>query len=854
MRKAYLCHSSHDKEYVRIVANGLGRAKAVFDEISFLPGQDFHTEILDKLDKTALFVFFVSQNSLKSGWCRFELDEAWLRRLMGGIEGQLAIIMDRTTTYGDLPPWLQRAKAVIQTRPSQATRDIQHALLSLVSPEERRPFVGRQPLLSQFSRAVSQIEGRAPRLFILAGLDGIGRRSYLRRACADNLGIHLGPVVLVDNTRRLDDIYMWALEETADIGTRSALAHEYASFQQLPDAKKVDEILSRLRIMCADRCVPCFVDLGGLLDDDAKYPAPFIDLLQKFTDGHDDHYLALVHRRTPMYRDLPFSDAILFQKVTPLEQHECRLLLQQLLRREEVPTPGYAVEEIAEYLDGYPPAAYFSASWAKQYGLANLNADKSTLADFKARRFARLLSNLELAEDDWRLLQYLAMEQLVPIHALAIGFARPQEDIAGTLRTLIDHSLVVVVNDSYAVSAPLRDAIIRAKGFLSPEQYAEIAHRLTDAFWSDPNAAPTVDIIDATLHAVARGGSTDLAPYSDLVRVSAVHRLAEESYHTKDWEKALEYAKRAETMDPQSPKLRAIHFKSLVQLERWKDAEDKLQEVQAKGDRGALYLKGFMLRRRRRYPEAIHAFEAAMQVGDTSISVYRDYADCLYRTKRFDEALANIRFALKRDSENVYVLDLSARICIDGSFWDEAEKLLTDLERCDREGQFIHHRRSRFFAAHNQWVKALQEAEKACDSGYAPIEAYSQRASAMIELGQFEEARKAVESIRQKFGKQRWDVQSGLQCKLFIRQGLWQQAKAIWDRLEDKTTVIAQVILLQINDLKSADAVVPLGEREQARRDAETLQSSIGGSSLGSELIDASGPDATSDGDVPATS
>ena len=46
MGKAFLCHSSRDKEFVRVTARHLGRAKVVYDEMTFEPGQDFRDQIL----------------------------------------------------------------------------------------------------------------------------------------------------------------------------------------------------------------------------------------------------------------------------------------------------------------------------------------------------------------------------------------------------------------------------------------------------------------------------------------------------------------------------------------------------------------------------------------------------------------------------------------------------------------------------------------------------------------------------------------------------------------------------------------------------------------------------------------
>jgi tetratricopeptide (TPR) repeat protein len=212
--------------------------------------------------------------------------------------------------------------------------------------------------------------------------------------------------------------------------------------------------------------------------------------------------------------------------------------------------------------------------------------------------------------------------------------------------------LVVFTSDTYAVSQPIKDAVLRVKGHITETEYTRICENLTKAFWAMDNASPSISIVDATLHAVARSGSVNLSPYQDLVRPSIVHRLAKESYNRKEWPLALEYAKRAEEMGVSPSEIRAIKFKSLVQLEQWGNSMSVLQEINRNGDRQALYLKGFMLRKQRKYAEAIPAFEDAIASGDKGIPVYRDLADCLWRCHHYQEAMENIELAIRRRSDN----------------------------------------------------------------------------------------------------------------------------------------------------------------------------------------------------------
>src|SRR5688572_21732348 len=112
--KAFLCHSSSDKEYVRTIARRLTRARIVFDEMHFLPGEDFRSAIARGLDASSLFVFIVSRDALKSVWCQHEVDEARQRHIKQTLAGALVIIIDPTISFNELPPWLTKGKAILQ--------------------------------------------------------------------------------------------------------------------------------------------------------------------------------------------------------------------------------------------------------------------------------------------------------------------------------------------------------------------------------------------------------------------------------------------------------------------------------------------------------------------------------------------------------------------------------------------------------------------------------------------------------------------------------------------------------------------------------------------------------------------
>lgn len=84
--KAFLSHSSSDKELVRAIANELGRQFCIFDEQAFSTGVDFITSIEEGLSDSSVFVLLASQKALESVWVELELHEVAYRKIQRQIE------------------------------------------------------------------------------------------------------------------------------------------------------------------------------------------------------------------------------------------------------------------------------------------------------------------------------------------------------------------------------------------------------------------------------------------------------------------------------------------------------------------------------------------------------------------------------------------------------------------------------------------------------------------------------------------------------------------------------------------------------------------------------------------------
>ncbi len=748
----------------------------------------------------------------------------------GGIEGQLVLIIDTAVSLEDLPVWLRRSKAIIQTKAAQASREIQQSLVSMLPLTDRKPLVGREKELSDFSARFVPGNRLAPHFIVGRGLSGVGRRSVLERAFMDTLDLRLGPYFQVDNATTTEDLYLFLLDEMAETGRQEDLNRQLHAFRQLEDGEKTTELSGLLAALCDSPAAPCLIDEGGLLDHRGAYAKEWRDLFSSFLEMRSDRYLAVLHTRRPTSWT-PHEEEFFELRVDPLDDGFTRLLLTQLMRRAGVVHDAHKLEELAEYVDGYPPAAIYATQHAKQYGLDVLLADKQDLSAFKAKQFRRFFSELDLTSVQWNILTYLGNERGLPFGPLSVALDIEDETLAVAIKGLIDFSLIQVRADIYSISAPARQSLYQVRDFPKQNFYQKVAERLDKAFWRDEENAPSLAVIDATLHASTLSGRRDIAsPAQAFLRSSTIHRTANESYHRAEYEQALEYSLRGQEwkgsgQDSRDRELREIAYKSLVRLKRWPEAEEMLKKIEDAGDRHFYFLDGFGSRIRGNLTDALASFKAARDTGDTRIAVYREIAFCSFGLGDLAAALTACEAALAREnqSQNLFLLDLLVKINFALGDTAAAEAALSRLEAADAAERFIHHRRATYYLHIDDFDRALDAANDAVNVGHAKFEAYAQRAGILIEAGRFIEAAQAIDETSTRFPRDRNDVLIGLRCKNLTRQGQWREAMQVWRQLESKNKPVHQGLKRAILVLKAKDYSVALFERQSAIREAESI-------------------------------
>ncbi len=833
MYRAFLSHAQPDKPYVDTVAQRLTRARIIYDVQSFAPGIDFRQSIREGLDRSSLFVLFASSESLKSTWVRFEIGEAERRRLSGKLQSVLVFIIDRNVTVRDLPEWMQRGRVLSQTRPTQAARVILSQLIYQTGAEQQSLFFGREGLLEEIAQELVPSGGqRVPQVIVASGLDGVGRRSALTRALRDNLSLEFGPVILLEETDALDRLYLLLLEETMVLSTRAEIAKVIAQFRAAGLKQRASLISEEIGKIGLDNVATVIVDEGALTDADGRYQPAMGAIFERLGEDDREPYLVLIQRRRPYLDSSTYGKCkIASFSVPPLDLDSTKRFLVQSFKAAGLPKPtAEQIDELGPYLGGYPPAVSLAVGFSKAYGLGALLADKSILVDFKVRTFSRIVERLGLSAGEQSIAKILGLEPSLSIDVLSAMTDSNVDEVARQVRHLIDHSLVVHAGDRYSLASPIRETVYRTFGLLSSAEFSQMAAKLKAKYWAVPEAVPPLDAIDATIYTLARGG-VELSEFADIILPSTLLKIANDAYNQRQWSLAKDFSERAVSADPSLDRARSILCKSLVRLAHegaidWNSAETAVEQAEKKGIRGRHFLRGFLERKRGNLVDAVKAYYAAERAGDTSVSVYRDRAQCLFWLGQIDEADRDIKLAHDRYPRNNYIVDLAAQIAIVRRRFGEAEGLVNDLESIDVRENF-HHRRATLRAAKKQFHLALEDAETAIRREPPLHEIFAQYIDILIELERYADAERELAALARKFrGRNARDIQHGLRCKLQLRQGNWREAEAMYQQLHLKELPVHRALRREILRQKIQDARVIGDERHQAKEELTDLESS----------------------------
>ncbi|MDA8441884.1 MAG: hypothetical protein M0Z55_05860, partial [Peptococcaceae bacterium] len=349
--KALLCHSCTDYNYVRAVTAEVGRQFCV--AWPFVNPEEIKPILLNGSDEQGLVVLFVSMGWLEPHMEWLKIDEAAVAAQLPDLSKVLVFLLDKSSDVTQLPEVLRRCRIVRALSPKFVAREIRYWLNQILGQGELPEYVGRTKELKQAKTTLTLGDGvDTPSVFGLYGLEGIGRKTFLRSLAQETLNLPKQVVIKLDSQDMLKDIAHKVIKLTEPYTSNEELKQIFASIDNLPDSELIKRILTNMRRMTATGELPIFLDRGGLLDSTGQIAQAVRTIISNVNSG-DDVYLCLITNRLPVQERSYGAKSIPFIRLDPLNIDEVKYLIVCVAKANNVELTSAQVAEVAEYLGGF---------------------------------------------------------------------------------------------------------------------------------------------------------------------------------------------------------------------------------------------------------------------------------------------------------------------------------------------------------------------------------------------------------------------------------------------------------------------------------------------------------------------
>lgn len=821
--KAFLSHSSMDKEFVREVANQLGRINCIFDERSFSSGHEFKTEIESYLENSNVFVFFATKSSLASFWCDFEIEKAFYTKLKGSLSSGVVYLIDSTANHDDLPSWLQATLIKHETSPAVIARDIKHHLSRAADEYQQPIYIGRARERELLEDALNPIDDSInPRVISVFGLPGVGRRALIRNSIRDLYGLNKLVEVYVEAGDNVNALCAKLADIIEPYSCQEELKNIVQEILALSEDEAIKRSISNIESIVASNELPVFVDSGGLTLDNGCLPE-YVNKLLIGISELPDAYLMLVLTRRVSYDNYVKIDCI---PVDQLNAKATSQLLSKLAQRSNVKLKAEDNRELTEYVNGYPPAAKFAIKQASLYSVDALVNDKRKLTQFSQKRFINHIQDHNLDEHDIKVLQALSGYSPLPLSSLLSLYSGTQSEAHDKLYEMIDCSLVRVIDGQlYRIADPIKGSVNEVFGYAGKDILNRILEPL-EHYVDSANEDHKLEL-SRVLYRLGFTLNNQRAKAKGIKLDSDYIKLLEDSYHQRKYKEAIDLGYEAVRHCSDSTKARTFLIKALIQEEKWDAAQTQIDVLYPTDEyRNIYYLQGFLERKKGNIPNAIKALHAAETHGRKGFALYREFSHCYLMNGDLDPANVYIEKALAIQPNNNQVIDMAARVAIKQHNELSAKKYIDKLELLDGSEHF-NLRLSTFHLAFGRDDDALDAARNSVEFGGSRF--FSGRVQLIKSLTKkkaFELADAEVSSLNADFPNSKNDIRVALQCSLEIEKGEGRSALKILDGFIDKATAQYKGIRKKCLEKLVKDMTVPYHERTAYQCELDAIPSS----------------------------
>ncbi|RYY84657.1 MAG: TIR domain-containing protein [Chitinophagaceae bacterium] len=575
---AFLSHASQNKALAEELYNRLGPNNSILDKYTFESGEKTLNQIFENLDRTDLFVLLISNSSLNSKWVDLEIRESKSKLDRNQIKRFLPINIDKNISYKDerIPKWISenydlKPIANLNIIVNKIKRQIREITIENNPKllERTKHFVGRNFLIEEFEDRFINIENIKPTLIVISGLEGIGRRTFLKKALEKNNQFKSTYEPAIINLEQLDTIDEYIIK--LDEGYNSYKKEFITELINLNIQEKLVHIRKSVLEYLNNHEFIFFVENGSLISRDGHIRDWFIELCNSPEFENRITFCLITKYRPSKDQMFKLKYRVINQHITPLSDADKEKLFIRLMNDKEITFDETKKSTVVSFLNGFPEQIIFTADLIAQEGIDNVIKMKNYITDFYDNKLVNQFINV-IEEPYTRDVIVLLARFGTISRAYLKEIFLDHEKLEQTLDNLYTHGafeLVGMSKEFLKVNNALADYLSRNLVEVS----SDITTKLTDKISSIINDTSDIPSYSDTLNTLKQGLISGHNIPKNLLLPSLVLKSISVLYDRQDYRQVISLANSVleNSSNIESRVVRDLHYYLCLAYARVKD-------------------------------------------------------------------------------------------------------------------------------------------------------------------------------------------------------------------------------------------------------------------------------------------
>ncbi|WP_187107744.1 toll/interleukin-1 receptor domain-containing protein [Sphingomonas xanthus] len=631
--QVFLSLSYVDAEFVADVKKRLPFGLAHFYPESFENGEKIIHAMQKRVEASRLFVLFASPEGLTSAAVKYEMAEAEKKIAFDPAARLLIFPTAPEVTFKDLPKWMQD---YWMGSAGYSSADIARYITTcLLAPNEglataATKVIGRGETLNRLESLSAELLHRkrvAPRVYILAGFSGIGRRTFasyfMRTSLAGEAALAFGPTIRLAAQADLIDLYRELRDAIDDNIAPEDLRNDQSAFGSLDLGAQVDEVARLLTHFSKLGQAVTFVSTSGFSEDSGE-PKDWVRAL--IPRLPQDLTVFIVSNRQFPEEFIEELGIAVQMRVEELKDRDTKTLMiytADRLRVEDLSVP----DEMIKAIGGHPDVANAAVRLAKQKGMHALSNNPGYLYNVQRTILGEALEEEALSTTDRAILDTLCWVPALGgdiVQEIVCNVASISDDqFIDACQQLVMGCLVIAQGYSYSIASPIRQ--LYRRWYVTPPETLTVIATTLAAHWKEAEKSGKFreDLFEAFVYMHAFKGEKLPDELKGLLSPGTLEGVVSETYNrgkNEDdpelLERAVTWGSIAEDMEMSASvreEILGTVARAQIRLAQWDQAQHTLNRIKEANYQSYHFLQGHFYRRRGNFQKATDFLEVAAE-------------------------------------------------------------------------------------------------------------------------------------------------------------------------------------------------------------------------------------------------